>query len=84
MGKSEFLSSLDNGRSFWDKIFLKLEFEKKGVKERFVDMIEDLYDGSATLVRIRLGETCEFLWCMLFADDIVLIDEMKNGVDDKL
>jgi hypothetical protein len=23
-------------------------------------------------------------WCMLFADDVVLIDESKTGVDQKL
>jgi len=26
----------------------------------------------------------EILWCMLFPDDIVLIDETRNGVNTKL
>jgi hypothetical protein len=26
----------------------------------------------------------DILWCMLFADDVVLIDENKIGVDQKL
>ena len=26
----------------------------------------------------------EVSWCLLFADDVVLIDEMRKGVNDKL
>jgi len=51
-----------------------------------------LHQGSAlgpcllTLVMDELtGEIQDVLpWCMLFADDIVLIDEARQGVNDKL
>ena len=89
---------------------------KKGVPNRYIDIVKDMYDGVIASVRTTGGETSEFVitvglhqgstlspylfvlvmdeltrhiqeevpWCMLFADDVVLIDETREGVNAKL
>ncbi|KAL6579356.1 hypothetical protein OROMI_009572 [Orobanche minor] len=61
-------------------------------------MKEDMYEGASTSVRSALspflfaivmdeltrGIQNDVPWCMMFADDIVLIDETKVGVQQKL
>ena len=90
--------------------------DKKGVPSRYIDIVNDMYDGAIASVRTTGGETNEFAitvglhqgstlspylfvlvmdeltrhiqeevpWCMLFADDVVLIDETREGVNAKL
>ncbi|XP_045106682.1 uncharacterized protein LOC123501741 [Portunus trituberculatus] len=89
---------------------------RKGASEKYVRVIQDMYEGSRTRVRSSVGATEEFCvrvglhqgsslspylfnllmddsiqnikeeapWTMLFADDIVLVDESRDGVERKL
>lgn len=89
---------------------------RKGASEKYVRVIQDMYEGSRTRVRSSVGTTEEFgvrvglhqgsslspylfnllmddsvqnikeeaPWTMLFADDIVLVDESRDGVERKL
>ncbi|PHT51814.1 hypothetical protein CQW23_06276 [Capsicum baccatum] len=45
--------------------------DAKRVPVAYIRSIQDMYDGEVT-------------WCMLFANDVVLIDETRGGVNDKL
>lgn len=90
--------------------------KKKGVPRKYIEIIQDMYDGVETNVRTCGGVTKEFPlriglhqgsalspflfaavldeitfaiqdevpWCMLFADDIVLVGETREGVNKKL
>ena len=94
----------------WDNL------EKRGVLERYTDLIKDMYDRTVTSVRAPVRDTGAFpvgvglhqgsalspflfavvldelsksiheivSWCMLFADDIVLVAESKYSLNEKL
>ncbi|XP_070019500.1 uncharacterized protein [Nicotiana sylvestris] len=53
----------------------------KGVSVPYIMTIKEMYDGVKTRVRTVGGDVP---WCMLFADDIVLIDESQTGVNERL
>ena len=63
-----------------------------GVKVLILGMCIGLYQGSAltpflfTIVTDELTREIQddVPWCMLFADDIVLIDESRDGLNRKL
>ncbi|XP_070032229.1 uncharacterized protein [Nicotiana tomentosiformis] len=49
-------------------------FEVRGILVAFIRAIQDMYDRAMTWVS----------WCMLFPDDIVLIDEIRGDVNERL
>ncbi|GJW49720.1 retrovirus-related pol polyprotein LINE-1 [Tanacetum coccineum] len=62
----------------------------KGASRRYIKVIRDMYNGAKTRVRTSIGNT-EFFsveedipWCMIFADDIMLVSESAKGLNDRL
>ena len=89
---------------------------KSGIVEKYVRLVQDMYEGSETVVRCAVGTTESFnvkvglhqisalspflfavimdrltdevrrepLWTMLFADDIVICEETREEVEQRL
>jgi len=64
---------------------------KERVSVEYIRAIRDMYKGAKTNVKTATGDIevfpidkDEVPWCMLFADDIVLIDETSAGLSGKL
>ncbi|KAK3560316.1 hypothetical protein QTP86_006306 [Hemibagrus guttatus] len=64
---------------------------KSGVAEKYVRVVQDMYERSRTVVRCavvmdQLSEEVrqESPWTMMFADDIVICSESREQVEEKL
>ncbi|KAK3559742.1 hypothetical protein QTP86_019367 [Hemibagrus guttatus] len=64
---------------------------KSGVAEKYVRVVQDMYERSRTVVRCavvmdQLSEEVrqESPWTMMFADDIVLCSESREQVEENL
>jgi hypothetical protein len=72
--------------------------QKHKVSSKYITLIKDMYDniglheGSALspyLFTLVMDEVTRVIqggipWCMLFINDVVLVDESRTGVDQKL
>ncbi|KAF3613185.1 hypothetical protein FXO38_36393 [Capsicum annuum] len=74
---------------------LRRSLKARGIPVAYIKSIQYMYDGSKTHVRMVGGDLEHFPlliglhqgeapWYMLFADDVVLIDETRGRVSDKL
>ncbi|KAK3559392.1 hypothetical protein QTP86_012824 [Hemibagrus guttatus] len=64
---------------------------KSGVAEKYVRVVQDMYERSRTVVRCavvmdQLSEEVrqESPWTMMFADDIVICSESREQVEENL
>ncbi|GJX85613.1 retrovirus-related pol polyprotein LINE-1 [Tanacetum coccineum] len=65
----------------------------KGTPRRYLRVIKDMYEGGSTispylftliLDELSWGIQESILWCMIFADDIVLIAESAEGLNNRI
>ncbi|GJU25141.1 retrovirus-related pol polyprotein LINE-1 [Tanacetum coccineum] len=54
----------------------------KGASRRYIKVIRDMYSGAKT--RLSRGIQEDIPWCMIFADDIMLVSESVEGLNDRL
>ncbi|KAK3538598.1 hypothetical protein QTP86_006973 [Hemibagrus guttatus] len=58
---------------------------KSGVAEKYVRVVQDMYERSRTVVRCAVEEVRqESPWAMMFADDIVICSESREQVEENL
>ncbi|XP_035836132.1 uncharacterized protein LOC118489676 [Helianthus annuus] len=68
-------------RLIWDS------WESRGVSGKYIDLIKDMYVRTKITVRAPVGDTDSFPveealpWCLLFADDIVLVADSKQSLN---
>ena len=100
-------------RVLWEQLWYCMR--KSRIVEKYVQLVQDMYEGSETVVRCAVGTTESFKvkvglhqgsalspflfavimdrltdemrespWTMLFADDIVICEETRKEVEQKL
>ncbi|KAK3514278.1 hypothetical protein QTP70_012896 [Hemibagrus guttatus] len=91
----EFLTSLfnrvlENLEKAYDRVpreELWYCMRKSGVAEKYVRVVQDMYERSRTVVSdgpvVRGGQT-ESPWTMMFADDLVICSESREQVEENL
>ncbi|KAK3540843.1 hypothetical protein QTP86_002359 [Hemibagrus guttatus] len=93
----EFLTSLfnrvlENLEKVYDRVpreELWYCMRKSGVAEKYVRVVQDMYERSRTVVRCLMDQLSEEVrqespWTMMFADDIVICSESREQVEENL
>ncbi|GJX67627.1 retrovirus-related pol polyprotein LINE-1 [Tanacetum coccineum] len=81
---------LEKAYNSFPREFIWKTLVDKGTSRRYIRVIRDMYDGAKTHVRTSIGYTEFFLvdedipWCLIFADDIMLVSESAKGLNIRL